>query len=138
MDPDIKPDILIDICIYDRIVKGDKMLELLLKLEMSLWINETRFNGEYLDKVLHPEFKEFGRSGKTYNKIDIISSKEDDIKAIFPFEKLEVKQLDKTAFLITYVSVIKDNDKLIKSNRSSIWVGETSFQMIFHQGTAIE
>ena len=114
------------------------MLELLLKLEMSLWINETRFNGEYLDKVLHPEFKEFGRSGKTYNKIDIISSKEEDIKALFPFEKLEVKQLDKTAFLITYVSVIKDNDKLIKSNRSSIWVGETSFQMIFHQGTAIE
>ena len=111
------------------------MIELLLKLEMSLWINETRNNYDYLNKVLHPDFKEFGKSGKTYSKTDLLQNLDLHIKAKFPFKNLDVKQIDDSSFLITYQAEIVENGKSIISNRSSIWIGKDSFQLLFHQGT---
>ena len=67
------------------------MIELLLKLEMSLWINETRNNLEYLDRILHNDFQEFGKSGKIYFKTDILRNSNLNIEAVFPFKKLNVK-----------------------------------------------
>ena len=114
------------------------MLELLLKLEMSLWIEETRNNIEFLDKVLHKDFKEFGKSGKVFNKEDILKDTKCVINAIFPFEELDVKSLSEETYLITYVASRKDNNKIIKTNRSSIWIGDSeNIQLIFHQGTLV-
>lgn len=112
------------------------MIELLLKLEMSLWINETRGNIDYMNKILHPDFLEFGRSGKTYTKKDILNNIEVDINAKFPFPNLDVKQIDDSTFLVRYQSVLIHEKELEKSNRSSIWItnGE-QLQIIHHQGT---
>ncbi len=111
------------------------MLELLLKLEMSLWIEETRNNKEYLNRILHPKFKEFGQSGKVYNKKDIIESKEVTLNVNFPFQNVDIKDLNNN-YLITYqIERIIDN-KITTSNRSSIWTcNNESCQLIFHQGT---
>lgn len=74
-------------------------------------------------------------SGKVYNKQDIINSTDIDINAVFPFKKLDVKQIDENSFLITYEAEIIKNNESIKSNRASIWIGKDSFQLLFHQGT---
>ncbi len=111
------------------------MIELLLKLEMSLWINETRNNFEYMNNILHNDFKEFGKNGKVYSKKDILDDLNLDLEVDFPFENLNVKQVDKITFLITYTCKIKHGSEIIKSNRSSLWLGEDRFQLLFHQGT---
>ena len=115
------------------------MIELLLKLEMSLWIEETRNNQEYMTKVLHNDFIEYGRSGKRYDKIDILSHCDLEINAVFPFPNLSVKEINDNTYLITYQSVLLNGDKIEKSNRSSIWIEQDgTFQLIHHQGTPAE
>lgn len=111
------------------------MLELLLKLEMSLWITETRYNKDYLEKILHPKFKEFGMSGNSYDKQDIIDSKKQQLDIIFPFTNVDIHEINNT-YLITYQVKRKQEDIITTSNRSSLWVceGETC-QLLFHQGT---
>jgi len=39
----------------------------LRELEESLWRPETRYDGAWMRRVLHPEFREFGRSGRVYD-----------------------------------------------------------------------
>jgi len=39
-----------------------------------LWITEKRFNKKYLDKILPPDFFEFGRSGRVYTREKTLSS----------------------------------------------------------------
>ena len=115
------------------------MLEFLLKLEMSLWIEETRNNQEFLERILHKDFMEFGKSGKVFYKKDILEDTSTKINAIFPFENLNVKNISEKTYLITYVASNKVNNKIIKTNRSSIWIGDTDvIQMIFHQGTLVK
>ncbi len=115
------------------------MLEFLLKLEMSLWIEETRNNKEFLDKILHIEFMEFGKSGKVFYKKDILEDTSTKINAVFPFDNLNVKNISENTYLITYVAKNKSNDKVIETNRSSIWIGDSeNIQMIFHQGTLVK
>lgn len=118
--------------------RGDNVIELLLKLEMSLWINETRGSYEYLDKVLHKDFKEFGMSGAVYLKQDILNDLDVNLEVSFPFKNLDVKQIGEQSFLITYQAEYTKNSKSILSNRASIWVGKESFQLLFHQGTLTE
>ena len=113
------------------------MIELLLKLEMSLWINETRNNPGYLDRILHNDFQEFAKSGRIYSKNDILKNSNFNIEAVFPFKKLNVKQIDEQTFLITYQAELVENERTIVSNRSSIWIGNKNFQLIFHQGTLV-
>ena len=112
------------------------MLEFLLKLEMSLWIEETRNNREFLDKILHNDFLEYGKSGRVFNKEDILNNTSDEINAVFPFKNMNIKDIGEKTYLITYLAATKVKNKIIKSNRSSIWIGDSdNIQMIFHQGT---
>jgi hypothetical protein len=114
------------------------MIDLLLKLEMSLWLQETRFNKKYMDGILHPDFMEFGKSGNTYYKTDILNNMNGTIKAKLPFKNLKVKQIGDAAFLLTYQAELIENDHHILTNRSSIWISGKTFQLLFHQGTTVD
>lgn len=116
----------------------NNMIDLLLKLEMSLWLQETRFNYKYMDGILHPDFMEFGKSGNTYNKQDILDNMDGTIKAKLPFKDLKVKQIGEGAFLLTYQAELIENDRKIVTNRSSIWISGETFQLLFHQGTLVD
>ena len=111
------------------------MLELLLQLEMSLWIKETRYNKDYLNTILHPSFKEFGMSGKTYHKKDILKSKPTELDIKFPLKNVDIQDINGN-YLITYSITRVINNIEQTSNRSSLWLceGETC-QLLFHQGT---
>lgn len=42
-------------------------------LEEPLWRAETRFSLEYMERILAPDFFEFGRSGRVYQRRDALN-----------------------------------------------------------------
>lgn len=109
----------------------------LKKLEESMWRAETRFDKEYLERMLAPDFFEFGRSGKVYNREQIINTPAQEIKADLPLKSFEVKKITNDVVLLTYISEVQ-YEELEVANRSSIWSKTADeWKMRFHQGTPI-
>ncbi len=107
----------------------------LKQLEESLWRDETRFDTLYMEKVLHPDFFEFGRSGRVYERSKTIYVPRSHIDAILPLENLEYHEVSDDTVLLTYRSQVK-YETLEIWNRSSLWVKcEDIWQLYFHQGT---
>ena len=112
--------------------------EKLVKLEESLWIPETRFDQKYMDDLLTPDFFEFGRSGKIYNREQILSPRPQPINTTFPLKNLKIELITPEIVQITYVSEVM-YEELEIGNRSSIWIKTlTGWKLRFHQGTAVE
>lgn len=109
--------------------------ETLKRLEESLWIADTRFDSEYMDKILSSDFFEFGRSGRIYTREEILTALPQKINATLPLINLAIHHIDKNVALVTYVSKVNDGEILI-SNRSSLWSRTANgWQLRFHQGT---
>ena len=107
----------------------------LLKLEESLWIPETRFDQQYMNNLLTPDFFEFGRSGKIYSREQILSPEMQPINATLPLKNFNVKLITPEVAQVTYVSEVM-YDILEIGNRSSIWLKTpTGWKLRFHQGT---
>lgn len=114
------------------------MEQLIFELEKKLLKPEIRKSSEELEKLLANDFIEFGSSGKTYNKEEVIESlaNEDD-SFTFEIDDFKTYQLSENIILATY-RLLKKDKETINSLRSSIWKKETSeWKMIFHQGTKI-
>lgn len=115
--------------------------EHLERLERRLHQFSVRTNRESLEKLLHDDFKEFGRSGRIYNKSDVLNQV--DLKSNFSeifSEKFEFKPLSDTVILLTYHSYLKSSDGITSccTLRSSVWqFEEDSWQLVFHQGTPL-
>jgi hypothetical protein len=112
--------------------------ENLRKLEESLWLSETRFDRAYMDRILAPDFFEFGRSGKKHSREDVLNTPVEEIRVEFPFENFEIHSLDPNIVLVTYISKVT-YDELEVSNRSSLWSKTNGeWKLRFHQGTAVK
>ncbi|MEY8561016.1 DUF4440 domain-containing protein [Jeotgalicoccus halotolerans] len=104
----------------------------MIEYELYHLDRENRKSGQYL-KFLHPEFKEFGQSGKVYRKEDLpkkfIDSSEYEIME-FMFQDLSIESR-----LCTYVLHNKTANKV--SHRSSVWIRHgDDWKLLFHQGTS--
>ena len=107
-------------------------------LEESLWRAETRFDVEYMDKILTPDFFEFGRSGRIYNREEILAASGEEIRATFPLKDFTVHEVEKNVALVTYVSEVTF-ESLEIGNRSSLWIKTPDgWNLRFHQGTAVQ
>ena len=116
---------------------SDKDYQELKKLEESLWIPETRFDNNYMEKILAPDFFEFGRSGKIYARLDALSHKYQEINAKVPLKNFAIHSVSKDTVLTTYISEV-ENKELEIGNRSSLWIKTINgWQLRFHQGTAL-
>jgi hypothetical protein len=114
---------------------GDR--EILQGLEEELWREETRFDISYMEQVLAEDFFEFGRSGRVYNRDDILATPRQLLDAVLPLPDFDVRLLAEDVALVTYNSVITYDGSLEKGRRSSIWTRtSTGWQLRFHQGTA--
>lgn len=108
------------------------------KLEESLWQSTTRFDLAYQEKIFAPDFFEFGRSGRTYTREQMIRTDGSPIKARLPLQNFRIHVLDTNNVLVTYISEVQ-YDKLEKANRCSVWSRiNDSWQLRFHQGTPTE
>lgn len=100
------------------------------------WLHLKKENRKHnkVQDILHPDFKEIGKSGKVYNKHDISHSKLDTDKYII--KDFEAQTLAKGCILCTYTLFNVSRNTITK--RSSIWkYYEGDWKLLFHQGTEI-
>lgn len=112
----------------------------LLKLEQEMHLNSTRKNRERMEVLLDPEFKEIGRSGRTYTRQEILEEfiNEGNLPKILVSDA-SVTVLGEDLVLLTYQSRHDSSDAPRPTLRSSLWRKHGSdWRICFHQGTAVE
>lgn len=114
----------------------------LIALERLLHGLEVRKNRVMLEELLHPCFKEFGRSGLVYSRSTVIDAllAADEHPDVWS-QDFEIAVMDERAVLLTYRSahIDRSGELTRHTNRSSVWrYLEDRWQMWFHQGTPTE
>lgn len=107
-------------------------------LEETLWRAETRFDPELMDQTFAANFVEFGRSGRRYERADMIFEPDSDavIDARLPLPDYSVELIAPDVALATYTSEVRYGDELERGRRSSLWTRvEGRWKLRFHQGT---
>jgi len=111
------------------------------QLEESLWRAESRFDKLLMDKVFAPDFFEFGRSGRTYSRTEMLFNEDEiqKIKATLPLPEFHARHLSKNVVQVTYISEVIYDGVVLRGIRSSIWsLMEGRWRLRFHQGTPVE
>src|SRR5512147_407133 len=108
----------------------------LMRLEEAMWREETRFDRAFMERALAPDFFEFGRSGRTYTRQQILDFPREPSAALLPLEDFRARLLDANTAQLTYNSRVRYQDVMEYGRRSSIWSrsGDT-WVLRFHQGT---
>ncbi|CAN5730589.1 DUF4440 domain-containing protein [soil metagenome] len=115
--------------------------DLLRKLEEDLLEPSNRSDSRFLDLVIADEFREFGSSGRFFDKALIIQALlTEPMQGTIVLSDFAAQALAAEAFLVTYRSTRQASSDLPQQSvrRSSIWIKrEGRWQLIFHQGTLI-
>ena len=105
----------------------------ILKLEKSLFKYEYMSNIEYLNKIIDDKYIEVGKSGKKFNKKDVI----DELSALKDDRKISMynftcNEIEESIYLVHYITK-NGNDNIY---RTSIWKKENNIiKIIFHQAS---
>ena len=115
------------------------IVEHLKELEQLLLTDAARKDRELASSLLADEFREFGSSGRSYNKQEILDFLQTEPAVQLSLEDFDATLLADDVALITYRSIRDVAESTpIKALRSSIWVlRDGRWQAIFHQGTRI-
>ncbi|GLQ98171.1 nuclear transport factor 2 family protein [Dyella mobilis] len=115
------------------------LLETLRVLEISLHDPHVRSNQARLEALLHPAFRELGRSGMQYSLEDIVAHVVNEgVQPVIWSQDFELEQLAPDVALLIYRSAhVAALDQLeCYTNRASLWQHtEDGWKMRFHQGT---
>jgi hypothetical protein len=118
------------------------LLETLQSLELALHRPEVRSNRNELDRLLHPEFREFGRSGRIYERAEVLAEFADRSQAYDVWaQEFRVVPLSNVLALLTYKSahITREGKLEHHTNRSSLWqLTQNGWRLRFHQGTPAE
>jgi ribonuclease HI len=107
-------------------------------LEEALWRRETRFDREWMDRFLHPDFDEFGASGKHHTRVDTLEVGDQPIDARLPLMGYRLELLSQEVALVRYVTQVTYGKVTERARRTSIWVASDGGWLLrFHQGTPI-
>ena len=109
-------------------------------LEQALHQFDVRRDPATLEKLIHPDFIEFGRSGTRYDKAAIKQQllTEPRAKTKSHSQDYQLAQLGPDVVQLTYKSAQQDDDGQLGNYtwRSSIWQRvDDQWQIRFHQGT---
>ena len=118
---------------------SSKDFDELSRLEVELWQGETRFIRAYMEEVFANDLFEFGRSGRTYQREELLSAQGTEIDARIPLVNLNIRLLSETVAQVTYNSYVTYNGVVEKGRRSSIWsrLGK-KWVLRFHQGAPFD
>ncbi|MDR2375500.1 MAG: DUF4440 domain-containing protein [Treponema sp.] len=119
--------------------------EVLIKdLEEKLLLQKIRSSREELEKLISPDFIEYGSSGKIYNYLGTIAHLLANAGGTFKytFINFKTRRLSDDFILALYILEIEKNHKIIITNRSSLWRREedtehAAWRIVFHQGTRV-
>jgi hypothetical protein len=116
------------------------LAEQLLECENKLLDPSLRRNPEKLASLLDDDFVEFGSSGRTYDKKQVLHQLSRQLPAELSIEEFRMVELGSDAALVTYRARADSSGGRDEeySMRSSIWVRRGgAWKMIFHQGTMV-
>src|SRR3954464_3018700 len=112
--------------------------EHLRDLEESMTKPDIRHSPEELGRLLADDFREFGGSGRVFNKGQIIEAMQNQPSFDLWLDEFEVQRLSPDAALVTYRGHYRlpESEKVSHSLRSSIWRNQNGrWEVVFHQGT---
>jgi hypothetical protein len=101
--------------------------------ELLLLQPAVRQDAERVLALLHPDFMEYGSSGRVWDRSSVTSTTSE---ATAPIEATHIQayRLGRDAYLLTYTS----NDAGLVALRSSTWLRHDGEWLLrFHQGTVI-
>ena len=115
---------------------SDEDQSTLVRLEENMWREETRFDVVFMQKALAADFLEYGCSGRTYTRAQMLAAPRAAIDATIPLPNLTVRLLDENTAQVTYDCAVMYDGAVEDAHRSSIWSRTThGWEMRFHQGT---
>jgi ribonuclease HI len=104
-------------------------------LETAMWDIGTRGDATWFADHLSPDFTEHGRSGRTYDRAQILAVPVDTIDVALPLADVVVRPVGRDTALITYRSVQPGGT----AHRSSVWQRlDGEWRLSFHQGTPVD
>lgn len=122
---------------YNQSVRRDKWEAEFLGLERLMLEDDVRHSMRHLERLLHDDFKEFGSSGRVYNKkmmIEMMMREDRATGGDVVVREFRVSALAPDCTLVTYRTVGASG----QVRRSSVWVSEEGrWRLIFHQGTKL-
>jgi hypothetical protein len=119
----------------------EELIHVLRRLEEELHLPETRRNVARLQMLLHPDFVEFGRSGRRSSRDEVLRQLPLGDHAVINSDEFVVSVISAGVALLTYRSAHVDaaGNRSRVTLRSSLWIETaTGWQMRFHQGTPSE
>jgi ribonuclease HI len=112
-----------------------KDLDEVKHLEVLLLQPEVRRDAVTLDRLLHPDFREIGASGRCWTRDEVIDELTKDPEQVpITASALDARQVSDGLILLTYHSEAPHGSAL----RSSWWArSDAGWQIVFHQGTPV-
>ena len=111
----------------------------ILRMEEALTSPEVRASELALSNILHPEFKEIGKSGRTFDFNDIIQDvMKDQSGSTYIIANFHVSEIADGVALATYQIPARtiEGREYPSSMRSSLWTKVDGIWLLrFHQGT---
>jgi hypothetical protein len=117
--------------VVDRDVAG------VIESELRLLRPEVRRSPELVDRFLHPDFFEFGASGRSWDRPAMVAAIGAELTdgEVPSVAEMTGMRLAETVILLTYRTDRADR----RARRSSIWrrTEDGSWRLCFHQGTPL-
>lgn len=114
---------------------------LLIALEMGLLDPEIRNSPTQLADLIADDFVEFGSSGETFDKEQIIAAllgENEQTAQTRTADDFTIRWLADDTALVTFHAIRSANGADTKTLRASIWkYRDARWQIIFHQGTLV-
>ena len=114
------------------------LTEHLRQLEELLTQPAIRRSAQKLNELLADDFREFGGSGRIFDKQQIIDALQPQPPCELWLEDFQATGLAPDVVLVTYRGNCRfaDSEKVSRSLRSSIWRNQNGrWKVVFHQGT---
>ncbi len=107
----------------------------LLDLEERLLDSSVRGSPQAVIPLLHPDFVEFGSSGRVYTKDTMVQMMLQQSPGVVRIKNFDVREITPEVALVTYKTVGTEGRE---TRRSSVWVRRgRAWQIVFHQGTRV-
>ncbi|SRR6266568_1423293 len=103
-------------------------------IEREMWLLDPRVraSAEAVTALLHEDFREFGASGRAWDRASVVAELAADPGGDVGVSNVEASRLAPDIVLVTYVVTRPGR----RSLRSSVWRRDASgWRLLFHQGT---
>ncbi|MFJ8312784.1 MULTISPECIES: DUF4440 domain-containing protein [unclassified Streptomyces] len=110
-------------------------VEAAIEGELRLLDPEVRSSAELLGSFLHPDYVEFGRSGRRWDRAGVIAAlTAEDARSVRPITACRMAAVQLAPDLVHLTFDTDNNGRL--AHRSSLWRHtEEGWLLYFHQGT---